>query len=62
LFHSDRGSQRASGDPGKTLAARGFAPGIGRKENRRNSAVAGTFLASPGSLVRNSKRFVLGGL
>ncbi|MDR0673890.1 MAG: hypothetical protein LBF93_09635 [Zoogloeaceae bacterium] len=45
LFHSDRGSQRASGAPGKTLAARGSAPGMSRRSNCRDNAMAGTFLA-----------------
>jgi transposase InsO family protein len=46
LFHSDRGSQYASGNFGKTLAAHGFAPSRSRKGNCWNNAVAESFFAT----------------
>ena len=46
LFHSDRGSQYASGDFGKTLAAHGFEPSMSRKGNCWDNAVAESFFAT----------------
>lgn len=46
LFHSDRGSQYASGDFGKTLAAYGFVPSMSRKGNCWDNAVAESFFAT----------------
>ncbi|YCH58811.1 IS3 family transposase [Xanthomonas albilineans] len=46
LFHSDRGSQYASGDFGKTLAAHGFVPSMSRKCNCWDNAVAESFFAT----------------
>lgn len=46
LFHSDRGSQYASGDFGKTLAAHGFVPSMSRKGNCWDNAVAESFFAT----------------
>jgi transposase InsO family protein len=46
LFHSDRGSQYASGDFGKALAAHGFVPSMSRKGNCWDNAVAESFFAT----------------
>jgi len=46
LFHSDRGSQYASGDFGKTLAEHGFVPSMSRKGNCWDNAVAESFFAT----------------
>lgn len=46
LFHSDRGSQYASGNFGKTLAAHGFVPSMSRKGNCWDNAVAESFFAT----------------
>lgn len=46
LFHSDRGSQYASGAFGKTLAAHGFQPSMSRKGNCWDNAVAESFFAT----------------
>jgi transposase InsO family protein len=46
LFHSDRGSQYASGDFGKTLAAHGFEPSMSRRGNCWDNAVAESFFAT----------------
>ena len=46
VFHSDRGSQYASGDFGKTLAAHGFVPSMSRKGNCWDNAVAESFFAT----------------
>ncbi|MBX3688992.1 IS3 family transposase [Dokdonella sp.] len=46
LFHSDRGSQYASGDFGKLLTAHGFVPSMSRKGNCWDNAVAESFFAT----------------
>lgn len=46
LFHSDRGSQYASADFAKTLAAHGFEPSMSRKGNCWDNAVAESFFAT----------------
>lgn len=46
LFHSDRGSQYASGEFGKTLTAHGFVPSMSRKGNCWDNAVAESFFAT----------------
>jgi transposase InsO family protein len=46
LFHSDRGSQCASGEFGKTLTAHGFVPSMSRKGNCWDNAVAESFFAT----------------
>lgn len=46
LFHSDRGSQYASGDFSNTLAAHGFEPSMSRKGNCWDNAVAESFFAT----------------
>jgi transposase InsO family protein len=46
LFHSDRGSQYASSNFGKTLAAHGFVPSMSRKGNCWDNAVAESFFAT----------------
>jgi len=46
LFHSDRGSQYASSDFAKTLAAHGFVPSMSRKANCWDNAVAESFFAT----------------
>lgn len=46
LFHSDRGSQYASGDFGKILAAHGFEPSMSRRGNCWDNAVAESFFAT----------------
>ena len=46
LFHSDRGSQYASVDFGKTLTAHGFVPSMSGKGNCWDNAVAESFFAT----------------
>lgn len=46
LFHSDRGSQYASGDFRKTITALGFVPSMSRKGNCWDNAVAESFFAT----------------
>jgi transposase InsO family protein len=46
LFHSDRGSQYASGAFTTTLAAHGFVPSMSRKGNCWDNAVAESFFAT----------------
>jgi transposase InsO family protein len=46
LFHSDRGSQYASADFTRTLAAHGFEPSMSRKGNCWDNAVAESFFAT----------------
>lgn len=46
IFHSDRGSQYASGEFAKTLAAHGFVPSMSRKGNCWDNAVAESFFAT----------------
>lgn len=46
LFHSDRGSQYASGDFGKTLSDHGFVPSMSRQGNCWDNAVAESFFAT----------------
>ncbi len=46
LFHSDRGSQYASGDFRNTITAHGFVPSMSRKGNCWDNAVAESFFAT----------------
>lgn len=46
LFHSDQGSQYASGDFRKTLLAHGFVPSMSRKGNCWDNAVVESFFAT----------------
>lgn len=46
LFHSDRGSQYASGDFHETITTRGFVPSMSRKGNCWDNAVAESFFAT----------------
>lgn len=46
IFHSDRGSQYASGEFAKTLAAYGFVASMSRKGNCWDNAVAESFFAT----------------
>lgn len=46
LFHSDRGSQYASGDFRRTIASLGFVPSMCRKGNCWDNAVAEIFFAT----------------
>jgi putative transposase len=46
LFHSDRGSQYASGDFARTLAAHGLVPSMSGKGNCWDNAVAESFFAT----------------
>lgn len=46
LFHSDRGSQYASKDFGRTLSPVGFVPSMSRKGNCWDNAVAESFFAT----------------
>lgn len=46
IFHSDRGSQYASGEFAKTLAAHGFVASMSRKGNCWDNAVAESFFAT----------------
>lgn len=46
LFHSDRGSQYASGDFRRTLTMLGFVPSMSRKANCWDNAVAESFFAT----------------
>jgi putative transposase len=46
LFHSDRGSQYASGDFRRTITALGFVPSMSRKGNCWDNAVAESFFAT----------------
>ena len=46
LFHSDRGSQYASGDFRRTITGLGFVPSMSRKGNCWDNAVAESFFAT----------------
>lgn len=46
LFHSDRGSQYASGEFQRTLTSAGFVPSMSRKGNCWDNAVAESFFAT----------------
>jgi len=46
LFHSDRGSQYASGDFRRTMTGLGFVPSMSRKGNCWDNAVAESFFAT----------------
>jgi transposase InsO family protein len=46
LFHSDRGSQYASGEFQRTITALGFVPSMSRKGNCWDNAVAESFFAT----------------